>query len=403
MSAIRLEDLDHEQLADLAREHLLAGQLIDRAGMPVVIAHGRDTMRDVAIEEWMGASPIYAKRMQRLLGFEGDTVETCLKGMQLDIGAPPEFMDFRYTVIDDRHGLFHLDHCGALMDVEPMGDDYVKAMCHDIEDPTFDATGWATNPRLRMRPVHRPPRTPVDRHPHCSWTVEIDESVEPTPAPKEAERIGTSFAASLPLAQIDAVEGEADGMLDYTKALDADLVMRDFASPALRAIVDEVTLQGHLLVMAFADAVQRRLGSEATTDAVNRQFTGVAGVMAERLRHAFDLDGGVDSLATVFELHPAFHPRTYVDWSVEAVEGAVHLELGECPATEESFGSWMTAIASGEDRALSAIAAGVDPHWHVRRDGPRRWVVEWGNTEVDELAEVTLTKFSSGVAFGFER
>ena len=32
-------------------------------------------MRDIAIDEWMGASPIYTRRTQRLLGFEGDTVD----------------------------------------------------------------------------------------------------------------------------------------------------------------------------------------------------------------------------------------------------------------------------------------------------------------------------------------
>ena len=104
MATLTISDLDHDQLADLARELLLAGQLIDRAGMPTVIPHGIETMRDVAIEEWMAASPVYSKRMQRLLRFEGDTVEVCMKGMQLDIGAPPEFLDFRFTVIDDHHG-----------------------------------------------------------------------------------------------------------------------------------------------------------------------------------------------------------------------------------------------------------------------------------------------------------
>jgi hypothetical protein len=403
MGTMGVEDLDHEQIADLAREHLLAGQLIDRAGMPVVIPHGIDTMKAVAIEEWMGASPIYSRRMQRLLGFEGDTVEVCLKGMQLDIGAPPEFMDFRYTVIDDHHGLFHLDHCGALLDVEPMGDDYVKAMCHDIEDPTFDATGWATNPRLRMRPIHRPPRTPADRHPHCSWTVEIDETAEPTPAPVEAERIGKSLAAQLPPARIGDVEGDPDGMLDYGKPLDADLAMRDFATPTLRAIVDEVSLQGHLLVMAFSDSVDRRLGSEAAKEAVSKQFTGVAGVTAERLKRAYDLDVSAEAVATVFELHPAFHPREYVDFSVEVVGDTVELALGDCPAADEEFVSWITTIAGGDDRALSAIAAGVDPHWQVRSLGENRWRVERGDTAADELEEVTLTKFSGGVAFGFER
>jgi hypothetical protein len=55
-------------------------------------------------------------------------------------------MDFRLPVIDEHHGEFWLDHCGALMDVEPMGDEYVHTMCHTIEDPTFDATAMATSP-----------------------------------------------------------------------------------------------------------------------------------------------------------------------------------------------------------------------------------------------------------------
>ena len=78
----------------------------------------------------MAASPVYTRRMQDALGYapsspgHGDVV-TIFKGLQLDIGAPPQFMDFRYTVHDPWHGEFQLDHCGALMDVEPMGPDYV--------------------------------------------------------------------------------------------------------------------------------------------------------------------------------------------------------------------------------------------------------------------------------------
>ncbi|MBV8957295.1 MAG: hypothetical protein JOZ37_20130 [Actinobacteria bacterium] len=404
MTPRTVADLDHEELATLAKEHLLAGQLIDRAGMPTVIKHGVDVMRDVAIDEWMAASPLYSKRMQRLLGFEGDTVETCFKGMQLDIGAPPEFMDFRFSVIDDHHGEFHLDHCGALMDVEPMGDEFVVAMCHHIEDPTFDATGWATNPRLRMRPVHRPPRSPADRHPHCAWTVTIDDTADPTPAPEPATRLAESLAASLPLATIASVGGDADGMDDYAKPLDADLHLRDFATPTLRAIVDEVCLQGHLLVMGFAMAVEARFGTEFAVDAADKQFTGVAGVVAERLRRAFGLGTSATDVATVFSLHPAFHPRTYVDWRAEVDGDVVRLSLGDCPARDEKgFESWITLLAHGHDRALSAIAAGVDPHWGVRADGPCQWVVEPIAQPAKELSEVTVTKFSSGVTFGFDR
>ena len=168
----------HAELATLARELLLAGHMIDRASMPhLIAAYGPLEMRDVAIDEWMAASPVYTKRAQRLLSFEGDTVEVIFKGMQFDVGAPPEFLDFRYEVVDDHHGRFHLDHCGALMDVEPMGDDYVQVMCHDIEDPTFDATAAATHPRIVVRPLHRPPRinaadgNGAGRYPHCRWKV----------------------------------------------------------------------------------------------------------------------------------------------------------------------------------------------------------------------------------------
>ncbi|MFZ2511405.1 MAG: hypothetical protein WAW85_09995, partial [Gordonia sp. (in: high G+C Gram-positive bacteria)] len=149
-------DLDQGLLAALVPELLLSGQLIDRSGMAHLIsAFGRETMTKVAIEEWMAASPVYTHRMRSALGIDGDGVPDMFKCLQLDIGAPPQFMDFRYEVTDAHHGAFVLDHCGALMDVEPLGDEYVTAMCHDIEDPTFDATAIATNRRARIRPIHR--------------------------------------------------------------------------------------------------------------------------------------------------------------------------------------------------------------------------------------------------------
>lgn len=392
--------LSHGELAALTREHLLAGHVIDRAGMPLVIPHGIDFMRDVAIDEWMGASPVYSKRMQKLLDFEGDTVEVALKGLQLDIGSPPEFMDFRLAVQDAHHGTFHLDHCGALMDVEPMGDDFVVAMCHDIEDPTFDATGWATNPRLRMRPVHRPPRTPADRHPHCAWTVTIDESSDPTPAPERARAVGGSRAAHLPLA---AITGPLDdGFADYSRPLDPDLRHDDFATGALRAIVDEVDLQGHLLAQSFARAVGDRLSPEETRDVVARQFTGVAGWAAERIVHAFGLGTDLADVATVFELHPAFRPRAYVDWDVELGDDQVHLRLGDCPALREvDVPSWMSEMYAGRTEPLSAIATAVDPHYAVQDLGSGHWTVSRTGVRSDELPEVTMTKFSTATKFRF--
>ncbi len=143
-----LTRLSRQALAVLGREWLLHGHLQDRIGMPLILAgRSREEMEQIAIAEWMGASPVYARRMQRAFGSAGTGVDTIFKGLQLDIGSPHQFMDFRFRLRDVDHGEFWLAHCGALMDVEPMGSQFVHGMCHTIEDPTFDATAVATNPR----------------------------------------------------------------------------------------------------------------------------------------------------------------------------------------------------------------------------------------------------------------
>ena len=65
----RYAALSRAELARLVPELLLIGHLIDRSGMAWCIeALGREGMAEVAIEEWMAASPIYTRRMQRALG-----------------------------------------------------------------------------------------------------------------------------------------------------------------------------------------------------------------------------------------------------------------------------------------------------------------------------------------------
>ncbi len=390
------------ELARLVREYLLCGHLIDRAGMPHLVgAHGRDAMRDVAIEEWRGASPLYTRRTQQLLGFGGGDVETVFKGMQVDIGAPPQFMDFRYRVVDEGHGEFWLDHCGALMDVEPLGDDFVVAMCHHIEDPTFDATACATNPRARMTPIHRPPRRPADRHPHCHWNVVIDPAAEALPEPDEAVRVAGTRAARLPVATIDPAD---EGRSDYAGPLELDVRFEDFSASALHAVLDEVALQGHLLSLSFLDAVGRRWGPDVARDVGVKQLTGIAGVTAGRLARALGVAGGLDGVAAVLAVHPAFRPRAYVDLRVSVAGDRVAVALEDCEALHEELApSWPMLLAGGGPGPLAAIVQAVDPTGRVEATGERSWevVVDPATPPADEPSEVTLTKFSTGADFQF--
>ena len=401
-----------DDLAALVREYLLAGHLIDRAGMPHLIGpYGRDGMAAIAIDEWMGASPVYTRRMQRAMGFLGDDVTTVFKGMQLDIGAPPQFMDFRYTVHDADRGEFQLAHCGALMDVEPMGEDFVTAMCHHIEDPTFDATALATHAGAQVRPVHRPPRVPADRHPHCHWTLEIDRSVPQRDDPDVTRRIGGSLAAGTVFPPVTAVDVAEDGWNDYSGPLDPDLRLESFSRSALVVLAQEVVLQGQLLAMSFMAAVEDRHGHGAAVDVGVRQFAGVAGVVAGRLAALLDAPRDLDGVAQVLALHPGLAPAGYVDVRVRRTPDAVLVDLLDCPALhEEGVDSWAGLLAAGSDLPLVAAAHAVDPRTVVRRTDVADWpvpddevVARWEFTEgqepLSELAEVTLTRFSTGADF----
>ena len=399
----RYAGLDRDQLATLVPELLLIGHLVDRAGMPWCIeAFGREEMAQVAIEEWASASPVYTRRMQRALGYSGNDVVTIFKGLQLDIGAPPQFMDFRYTVHDRWHGEFRLDHCGALMDVEPMGEDYVRSMCHDIEDPTFDATAVATNPHARVRPIHRPPRAPADRHPHCAWTVTIDPSypeVEPHPGLADVAR---SRAAVL---KLDPIDHGDEGASDYAGPLLSDVDFGRFSRSALVRIADEVCLQIHLLNLGFVRAVHRRTDAASAREICVRQLTGIAGLAADRLHAVLGrLTGAgaaVEAAVRVLTLHPLLNPAAYVAASFEPVTGSVRVR----PSPAHEDGAWVSLCGPSELRPLRAAVRAVDPHLDVDVTGTEQ---EWQARLVRrpepalESDEVALAKLSTGASFRFQ-
>lgn len=391
--------LSRAELAVLVPELLLIGQLIDRSGMAWCIqSFGRSEMVQIAIEEWAGASPLYTRRMQKALNYAGDDVITIFKGLQFDIGAPPQFMDFRYTVHDRWHGEFHLDHCGALLDVEPMGEDYVLGMCHDIEDPTFDATAVATNPRAQVRPIHRPPRRPADRKPHCAWTVTIDKSNPEARGIPALDIVAGTRAATWELAPIDSAD---KGLSDYSGPLLSDIDFAAFSHSALVRIAEEVCLQMHLLNLSFGIAVRARTKGDAelATSIGTRQLTGIAGVAAERIRRALNLPADLNGLIEVLRVHPLLNPAGYV--VAEVGDGRLHVR----PSPAHDDGAWISLCSPASTGPLQAIATAVDPRIAVRIDGTDAdWTAELGqsDTAMKVSPEVEVTKISQGATFEFQ-
>jgi hypothetical protein len=293
------------------------------------------------------------------------------------------------------------------MDVEPMGEEFLRTMCHDIEDPTFDATATAVNPRARIRPIHRPPRTPADRHPHCHWTATIDPSAEPLPAPAEARRVAASSLAAIPVPPVDA-DPDAPGRDDYRGPLDPDLRLEVFSAAALRGLAHEVAVQTHLLAMSLLAAVERRDGRDAAVVFGRAYAIGSVGLTAERLRSAFGLDDSLAAVAQVLEWHPLLQPRSYVRAAValDPSTDALELELAACPAiAEPELLNWQQLLLDDDQRILDALVQGVDAHYRCERvataGAAARWRVVRDDVAHPEAREVALTRFSTGATFRF--
>jgi len=391
----------------MGREYMLFAFLVTRVGLGYSqLDFGTDERTQLAILEWMGASPVYTQRMQRAMGFAGGTdMATIFKGLQLDVGFCHQYMDVGYKLIDDASGEFWLESCGALLDTEPMGEDLVVSMCHHIEDPTFDATAVATNPRARIRPIHRPPRLPVDRAPHCHWTAKIDPSVEPVIEDPLTERVRTSRLAS-----IDVVlpsDDDQGGRTDYAGDFDPAFQLEDLSHRALVAVVSEFAIQSHLLARAMLLAIADRHGREAARQLSVNMWVGANWVGSERVRRVLGVGDDAAALARVVQVHPAF-PPDYAPLTVEVLDDrSVRFALDpRAPALAEGDeATWLTLLADGEVEPLIALARGVNPRAVVESAGELVWdvVIDPAATPAPEPDPVAIARVGSVAGFVFVR
>ncbi len=403
------EELSRERLLPVALETMHVGHLLDRALMPQVAIAARDVdvVDQVAIAEWMGASPVYTGRMRRLMQIEGDGVDAIIKALQLDVGFPHQYMDVGWKVTDAQHAEFWLRHCGALMDVEPHGEKRVIGMCHTIEDPTFDATAFATNPRARIRPLHRPPRRPADRTPHCHWTIEIDPGSEPVQPIAQTQAV-----AQLPLARVPnprAAEAAPAGRTDYRGPLDLEFRLGALSSGALAAVAREFQIQEHLLTSSAELELTARFGAEQARSILAAQWNAVGWVAGPRLAHALGGEAtGIEAVAAVLRFGATLPPG--FTRAVRSERGRVHLALEPVSADllDPENPGWLGLLARGSARGIEVLAQSVEPRARLRGFDAREGriaieiSVEPGAAAAAAPLEAQFMKLSTATGFVFD-
>ncbi len=367
----RLERLSHAALARLGREYMLFGHIRDRALMPAVgIRFGPPEIEALSILEWMGASPIYTQRMRRAMNIRGDDMASLMKSLQLDVGFPHRYMDVRYHVENERLGYFWLDCCGALLDVEPFGEKQVTSMCHAIEDPTFDATAYATNPQARMRPVHRPPRTPADRMPHCRWEIAIDPANPPAPEPAPTRAVARARVASFEFDPPDCADGE--GWPDYAGEFDPDFRLERLSRRALVIACKEFALQSQLLARSAMLALAERHGEPASRELHLAQWRGLAPLSTRRICAAAGIAGDdAAALLKMLQVHPIF-PPDYTRWGFELLDPSCgRFWLRDCEGCEdEEPRGFLSLLDDPACPGLDAMVQAVNPRARCRPVDP---------------------------------
>lgn len=374
---LQLKDLDHALLAYYGREVMLANHIHDRGALiQVAFKYGMQAQTDVAIDEWMGSSPIYNARNRALLNMRGDDVATIMKGFQFDVGAPHNFLHFHYKLESADRGFFWLTHCGAYNHIRRMTNadpEMETQICHHMEDPTFDATVMAVNPQARCRPVFRPPHGEVPAEGPCRWEIVIDGAIGLIEANPTTAIVRQSKAAEFDFAEIVA---DDEGLADYSGAFKRDLKLEDLAHNVLARQCKEFALDVHLLNRACYTSIAERWGEDALVELAIEQWRAMAPVTVHRLRRVFGIDGNdVSSILKIIQLNP-FLPPDYLVLEYELCdENSARIWLMDCAALEEQQARGIVSLLTHfpDTPGFDAMAKEVNPHAQLTRINPDQY------------------------------
>ncbi|MEE8581893.1 MAG: hypothetical protein V3T33_09920, partial [Myxococcota bacterium] len=184
----QLEDLARPVLARQCKEFALDAHLLMRAAfLSIGDRYGARVARELAREQWSALAPVYVQRVRAALDIDGDDMAAILKTLQVDPAFPPDYLRLRCELQDARRGRVWIDDCDAIAPGEPGA---WLQLLDDPEQPGFDASVCAVNPRARCRPATPPPGAKL------AWEIEIDPAAEPREESPMAAAVRHSNAAS---------------------------------------------------------------------------------------------------------------------------------------------------------------------------------------------------------------
>jgi hypothetical protein len=214
--------------------------------------------------------------------------------------------------------------------------------------------------------------------------------------------------------EIPDSDAEPGGWSDYSGTFDPGFQFEDLSHSALLIVCQEIAVQSHLLARAFLLSASQRTSEADAAELGRAQWTGIAALTSERLAKLLKISGeSIEDVAKIFQLHPCFFPRTYLDFQVE-ITGPQSARIGirDCDALEEGDAhSWFAGLTSAEPHsALDAIAGAINPRARCHpvaspKAARLAWeiVIDPASTPQQPPQELNLAKISRGASFEFEQ
>jgi hypothetical protein len=244
--------------------------------------------------------------------------------------------------------------------------------------------------RARCRPVHRPPRLPADRVPHCLWDVFIDHDADPVQEIALTDRVRASRLAGFAFAppRVDGGEG-CEGRADYSGSFVPDLQLELLSRGALVTACREFLVQNHLLVRALMMSIAGHADDAAAREIGMQQWIGAAAVASSRLRTALGIaPDDVAAIVKVLQLHPAFVPGySRFTFALDGQERGL-IRLDDCDALREQDAySWFALLDVEPHPALGMMVQAVNPRARCRAVPPSAGARHAWEVVIDRSAE----------------
>lgn len=174
--ALKYEDFSKDTLAELLYQFARVTNVLDgEYTTEIMVRHGQEEALSSQYKVWERHAPRVMRWIRRTLNIQGDDVATCFKLLQMLPSFSPEHYDIEWELLSPGHGIFTVNRCKFLEEMEKASQGFERLICGESEPKSFQMLAGEINPHMVARPLKLPPRKSRDK-----IACQFEFRIEPT-------------------------------------------------------------------------------------------------------------------------------------------------------------------------------------------------------------------------------